>query len=318
MREPARPVYAITIASLLATSVLGTPVAAQERVEVGNVASVVGEATLDNDQLRRPIEVERRQRIAWGDLIETERNSQLQLLLLDRSNFGIGARSRVRIDRYVYDPDAGRSVFATLIQGALRFFSGREEGDNSAEVTTPAGRIGIRGTAIDMLVGGEAEDIAEDEDFIGSVRSDDDEATLVVLRGPGNAALSGVTPGLAEVTGAGVTVLLDRPGLAAYIPRDGAAPLGPFQISNAGLARVQDELAPRWARSFEDGGIPDEVIAGAAAAAVIGIILGTRGGRDDRGNGPTVSTNPDDIIGGSDNDQCEDANGRSIPCPRID
>jgi hypothetical protein len=308
----------ITIASLLASSGLATPVAAQQRVEVGNAASVVGNVTLDNDQLRRPIEVERRQRIAWGDLIETERNSQLQILLLDRSSFGIGQRSRVRIDEYVYDPNEGRSLFASIIKGALRFFSGADEGENSAEISSPAGRIGIRGTAIDMLVGEEAEDIAEDEDFVGSVRSDDDEATLVVLRGPGADALSGLTPGLAEVTGAGVTVVLDEPGLAAYIPREGAAPIGPFRISNAGLAKVQDEIAPRWARSFNDGGIPDEVIAGAAAAAVIGIILGTRGGGDDDNSGPTVSTNPNNPISGSDNDQCEDAYGRPVPCSQID
>jgi hypothetical protein len=45
--------------------------------------------------------------------------------------------------------------------------------------------------------------------------------------------------------------------------------------------RVQDEIAPRWARSLSDGGIPDEAVVGAAAAAILGIILGTRGGDDD-------------------------------------
>ncbi|MEE4155020.1 MAG: FecR family protein [Erythrobacter sp.] len=260
---------------------LAAPLAAQERVEVGNAASVAGEVTLENERLRRPIEVERRQRIAWGDLIETQKNSQLQILLLDRSNFGIGQRSRVRIDRYVYDPNEGRSVFASLLKGALRFFSGEDTGENAAQVTTPAGRIGIRGTAIDMLVGEVAEDIAQDEPAVGKVASDGDEATLVVLRGPGANALSGIAPGLADVTGAGVTVTLDAPGLAAYIPRNGAPPIGPFRISTPGLMRVQDEIAPRWARSLSDGGIPDEAVVGAAAAAILGIILGTRGGDDD-------------------------------------
>lgn len=288
------------------------PAAAQQRVEVGNAASVAGDVTLDNESLRRPVEVRRNQRIAWGDLIETKKNSQMQILLLDRSNFGIGQRSRVRIDRYVYDPDEGRSVFMTFIKGALRFFSGEDEGENSGEVSTPGGRIGIRGTAIDMLVGEEAEDIAEDEDFVGSVRSDDDEATLVVLRGPGPAALSGLTPGLAEVTGGDVTVVLDEPGLAAYIPREGAAPIGPFRISNGGLARVQREIAPRWARTFGGNDVPDEVIVGAAAAAILGVILGTRGGNDD--DDRTSGSDQNDTAGGNSQQQCEDANGRSIPC----
>lgn len=314
MTSPGRAITSLKFASLLATaSISAMPVAAQQRVEVGNAASVVGDVSLSNDQLRRPIEVERRQRIAWGDLIETERNSQLQILLLDRSSFGIGQRSRIRIDEYVYDPDEGRSLVASLIKGALRFFSGADEGENSAEISTPAGRIGIRGTAIDMLVGEEAEDIAEDEETVGRVQSDEDEATLVVLRGPGANALSGLTPGLAQVTGAGVTVVLDEPGLAAYIPRQGAAPIGPFRISNAGLAKVQDEIAPRWARSFQRGGIPDEVIAGAAAAALIGIFVGTRGGDDD--NRPTASTNQNDTAGSGDNERCEETNGRPVPCP---
>lgn len=319
-------INAITIASLLASSVLAAPAAAQQRVVVGNAASVVGDVTLENEQQRRPVEVRRLQRIAWGDLIETKRNSQLQILLLDRSNFGIGQRSQVRIDEYVYDPDEGRSFIATFLKGALRFFSGADEGTNSGEIVTPSGRIGIRGTAIDMLVGDKAEEIAEDEEFVGRVSSKSKEATLVVLRGPGVDALSGLAPGLAEVTGAGVTVVLDEPGLAAYIPREGAAPIGPFRISNGGLAQVQDQISPRWARSFSDGGIPDEAIAGAAAAALIGILIATGGNDDDANSGTTGSTNPNTNTATnpngnnstSSNQQCEDQFGRPIPCPGID
>jgi len=310
MTCPPLKISGLSLAAMLATVPLCAPATAQQRVEVGNAASVAGEVTLDNDQLRRPIEVQRRQRIAWGDLIETERNAQLQILLLDRSNFGIGQNSRVRIDRFVYNPAESRSVFVSFFKGALRFFSGADDGEHTSEVSTPAGRIGIRGTAIDMLVGDEAEDIAEEEEFVGRVRSDDDEATLVVLRGPGANALSGVTRGLAEVTGAGVTVVLDEPGLAAYIPREGAAPIGPFRISNNGLAAVQDEILPRWARSFSNGGIPDEVVVG-AAAVVLGIILGTRGDDDDD---PRTEPNSDDTINQSDNRICRNDNGAIIPC----
>jgi hypothetical protein len=95
-------------------------------------------------------------------------------------------------------------------------------------------------------------------------------------------------------------VVLDQPGLAAYIPRPGAAPIGPFRISTGGLARVQDELAPRWARSLAGKGIPDEAIVGAAAAAVVGgILLGTRGKEDNTQTGQT----------------CRDPQGQPIACP---
>lgn len=292
---------ALPIIALLAAIGLAAPAAAQ-RIDVGNAAAVAGDVTLDNDQMQRPVAVQRRQRIAWGDVIATGKNSQLQILLLDRSSFGIGQRSQVRIDRYVYDPAKGRSALATFIKGALRFFSGAGSVGDTAEIATPAGRIGIRGTAIDMLVGERAEKIAKSHDAVGKVRSDKREATLVVLRGPGVGAYPGVRPGLAEVTGAGVTVVLDEPGLAAYIPHLGAAPIGPFRIGNAGLMQVQNELAPRWAQSLKSGGVPDEVIAGTAAAAAIGIILGTRG-KKDRGNQDRPR------------DNCRDANGQPAPCP---
>lgn len=284
------PFVAFAGASLITLGALASPLAAQQRVEVGNAASVAGDVTLANSQTKKPVKVERRQRIAWGDVIETGRNAQMQILLLDRSNFGIGQKSRVRIDRFVYDPNKERSVAATLIKGALRFFSGEETGDRSGEIATPSGRIGIRGTAVDMLVGEGARDIAEKEPAVGRVNSNKNEATLVILRGPAANAQPGLAPGRVDVSGAGVTVVLDEPGLAAYIPRLGAAPIGPFRIGDKGFARVQDELAPRWARSL-NGGVPSEVIAGAAAAAVFGgILLGNRG-RDapDRSDGQVTT-----------------------------
>ncbi len=273
------------LAALLASTAFAPPAAAQQ-VEIGNAASVVGDVRLSNEQIKKPRKIERKQRIAWGDLIATKKKSQMQILLLDRSTFGIGSSSSVRIDRFVYDPNEGRSVFATFIKGALRFFSGRQDGANSADVTTPAGRIGIRGTALDMIVGKRAEKIAEDEDFIGKVDSDKDEATLVVLRGPGAQTEGGLTVGLAEVEGAGVTVVLDEPGLAAYIPRNGAPPIGPFRISNKGLARVQDRLAPEVARAAEGGGLLETLIPVAVGAIAVGTLLSGGDGDGDQQRSP--------------------------------
>ena len=273
---------------LLASAFLAAPAAAQ-RVEVGNAATVVGDVKMSNAAIRNPRKIERRQRLAWGDLIDTGKRAQLQILLLDRSTFGIGASARVRIDRFVYDPNQGRSVFATVLKGALRFFSGRQEGENSADITTPAGRIGIRGTALDLLVGEEAQEIAGDEDFVDNARnvdSDEGEATLVILRGPGPGTAGGLTAGRAEVEAAGVRVVLDQPGLATYIPRNGAPPIGPFFISNRGLARVQDQLAPEVARAADSGGgllgklLPAAV--GVAGAVALGAILSGDGDNDNR------------------------------------
>lgn len=302
MRKPDRPFASLAAGIVLASTLVADPAAAQ-RVEVGNAATVVGDVRMSNAAITSPRRIERRQRLAWGDLIDTAKKSQLQILLLDRSTFGIGASSRVRIDRFVYDPNAGRSVVATFFKGALRFFSGRQEGENRADIETPAGRIGIRGTALDMLVGEEAEDIAEDEEFVddADVDSDEDEATLVVLRGPGAGTAGGLAVGWAEVEAAGVRVVLDQPGLAAYIPRNGAPPIGPFFLSNGGLAQVQDELAPEVARAADGNGLLGALVPAAIGAVALGVILssdgddnrtGTAQPTQDRGNNRDTANDP--------------------------
>lgn len=281
------------VAALCSTALVVAPLATSpawaQRTEVGNAATVVGSVTMKVDGKGKDRKVQRKNRIAWGDLITTGKKSQLQILLLDRSTFGVGARTQLRIDRYVYNPNEERSFVSTLIKGALRFFSGRQDGAKSGDVNTPAGRIGIRGTAVDMLVGEEAEDIAEDEDFVGKVDSDKDEATLVVLRGPGANTEGGLTQGVVDVEGAGVVVTLDSPGLAAYIPRAGAAPIGPFRISDSGLADVQDELAPEVARAAKGGSFLEKLIPFAIGAITLGAILS---GRDNDQSPPGTNQRP--------------------------
>jgi hypothetical protein len=295
MRSPNRVMAALVAGGMIASTLAATPVAAQ-RVEVGNASTVVGDVKLSNAEITKPRKVERKQRLALGDLIDTGKKSQLQILLLDRSTFGIGASARVRIDRYVYDPDKGRSVFATFFKGALRFFSGREEGANSADIQTPSGRIGIRGTAADLLVGKDAISIAKDEQSIGKVKSNKDEATLTILRGPGPGTEGDLTPGRAEVEAAGVTVVLDQPGHAAYIPRNGAPPIGPFFISDQGLAKVQDELAPEVARAAKGGGgLLKALIPIAVTAITVGLLLNKDGDQKEPGQPGGQNPNPGQV-----------------------
>jgi len=289
MNRKRRIVATLLTGTLILTTIPAAPLVAQERVEVGNAATVIGEVRMSNPQIAKPRKIERKQRLAWGDLVDTAKKSQLQILLLDRSTFGIGASSRVRIDKYVYDPAKGRSVFATMIKGALRFLSGRQ-GENDAEIQSPSGRIGIRGTALDMLVGETAKKIGDAERAVGKVSGNKDEATLVVLRGPGAATEGGLTVGLAEVTAAGKTVVLDQPGHAAYIPRNGAPPIGPFFISDPGLSKVQDELAPEVTRAAAGGGGLLKALLPIAGAIAIGSILS--GNKDEASPTGRVPSNP--------------------------
>jgi FecR-like protein len=188
-----------------------------------------------------------RQQVILNDEVHTAGASWLQILLLDKTTFTVGADARVVIDRFVYDPAANsRSTSISVTRGAFRFMSGRTLGKPTgpATVRTPVATIGIRGTIFDGAVGQQAIDIAEREGSIGTVQANPDEATLVVLRGPGPRTEGDTIPGAIDVAVGDKTITLDAPGLALYIPRAGAAPIGPFHISSPGLQALESLLRP--------------------------------------------------------------------------
>ena len=66
--------------------------------------------------------------------------------------------------------------------------------------------------------------------------------------------------------------MLDQPELAAYIPRAGAAPIGPFRLSPAGLSDIQDLLSPTVVPAAKSSPL-GKILAGAAAIGVAAVIL---------------------------------------------
>jgi hypothetical protein len=159
--------------------------------------------------------------------------------------FTVGAHARLAIDRYVYDPDGGRSFAASVTKGAFRFMSGRPDKGGNSSINTPVAVIGIRGTIVDGVVGPDAINIVSGEQGIArNIASDPEVATLVILRGPGAQRQGNATVGAITMTAGGKMVALDRPLLAAYVPYRGAVPIGPFTISLSGLARVQELIMP--------------------------------------------------------------------------
>jgi hypothetical protein len=191
-----------------------------------------------------------RERVALADEVQTGARSQLQLLLLDRSTFTVGANARLTIDRYVYDPNRSvRSMSAKIVTGAFRFVSGRPNRAGSSTINTPVAAIGIRGTIVEGVVGEAAMQIARGESAVGpGIRSESDTASLIILRGPGPWTQGNSRIGSISVeAGNYPAIVLDRPMLAVYVPAPGAAPIGPFAISRGGLMRVQALLFPALA-----------------------------------------------------------------------
>jgi hypothetical protein len=217
----------------------GVAMAAGAPQIVGITSVVLNDVRIRSASAPQPRRAALRERVALADQVQTGPRSQLQLMLLDKSVFSVGANARLTIDRYVYDPNLGRSFSATVAKGAFRFMSGQPDRRGSSSINTPVAAIGIRGTIVDGVIGKDAIEIAKHERGIpDTIKGDAETASLIVLRGPGPQTQGNVLPGAISVSAGGKTVELGRPMLATYVPARGAAPVEPFVISLAGLARI--------------------------------------------------------------------------------
>jgi hypothetical protein len=232
-------------ATLAAASLLASPVLAQANA-VGVNAAIRNKVVIRSATTRQVRPAVLRQRVILNDEVRTGPASQLQILLLDRTTFTVGANARVAVDRFVYDPARNsRSTGVSVTKGAFRFMSGRtlRQPQGPVTVRTPVATIGIRGTIFEGVVGEDAIRIASREPGVGrKVKAKKEEASLIVLRGPGPATQGDTRPGAIDVTVGASVVTLDGPGLALYAPRVGAPPIGPFRISAAGLQALQSLL----------------------------------------------------------------------------
>jgi hypothetical protein len=122
-----------------------------------------------------------------GDAVVSGEASQLQILMLDKSVFTVGANARMTIDRFVYDPDRGTSdVAASVAQGAFRFMSGHSlSGFGHNAITTPVATIGVRGTIVEGVVGGDALKVLTQQGGLPPFNGNPSSVTLILLGGPG-------------------------------------------------------------------------------------------------------------------------------------
>jgi len=241
---------ATALLGALVTLAAASPACSQT---VGIASAVVNDVKVSNTVVQQPHQVVVRQQMALADLVQTGQRSYMQMTLLDRSTFSIGANARITIDRFVYDPARARSFTSSIAKGAFRFLSGERSSRHDATVNTPVSTLGIRGTIAEGLVGEDAVAIARDERIIDTkTRVDTAKATLVLLRGPGAKTQGGLESGFITVTAAGQTVSLNQPSLAVFVAGPDVPPSSPFMLSKKGLRRFQELLMPplgQWRRS---------------------------------------------------------------------
>lgn len=119
-----------------------------------NAAETVGQAVLIRTEVRGaggPMAVD--DPVHRDEQIRTSLSGLGQFTFRDGTKLAVGAGSSVTIDKFVFD-DSGsvKKLTINAAKGTFRWMSGNS--DHSAyQIVTPAGTIGVRGTAFDFYVG---------------------------------------------------------------------------------------------------------------------------------------------------------------------
>ena len=139
-----KPVASAAASALLAASMVAwaTPSLAESKIGVASVAKNQVHGTLAGTTRAMSAGSE----LFSNETVRTGEASQAQLLFLDQTSLSVGARSEVKLDRFVYNPDrkAGNVVIEAS-RGAFRFVSGSQNPSNYT-IKTPLATIGVRGT----------------------------------------------------------------------------------------------------------------------------------------------------------------------------
>ena len=213
-----------------------------------------------------------RGQVRTGDVFVSGAQSQLQILLRDQSIFTVGSNARVTIDRFVIDTDRNAGgASASVARGAFRFVSGRG-GARSGAVRTPVSSIGVRGTVVEAVVGPDALFVLEGHPGLPPYSGSPDDATLIVLRGPGPRGAGFDTPGAIDVTSGDATVTIERPGQAMFASAGGT--VGPFELSDEASARLSALL--RASPTSNTDSNPGDVLS-ASLDSGDGAFFGSRG-----------------------------------------
>lgn len=137
----------ITIPFVIALSIVGVSYA---QVPIANVAGVTPTAIAAFGG--QQVTVVQGTDLFEGQTIITNQQGIVQIVFADETRMVVGPNSELVIERYLMQsPDTVGEFVANALGGTFRFISGNSP-SNAYAIRTPAGTIGVRGTAYDLTV----------------------------------------------------------------------------------------------------------------------------------------------------------------------
>lgn len=115
--------------------------------QVGQATLITTSVTGDGAALASKSPVHRNERI------KTSRTGLGEFVFSDGTRFAVGSNSSVVIDKFVYAGDTSvKNLTINAAKGSFRWISGGSK-SSAYKIATPAGTIGVRGTAFDVFIG---------------------------------------------------------------------------------------------------------------------------------------------------------------------
>ncbi|MBZ8134838.1 FecR domain-containing protein [Afifella sp. IM 167] len=233
--DPPKTLRALALALAIGASPLALATSpAMAAARIGTSAAVTGDVYVRGGASGQERQAQVRETIFLEDRVRTKQESALQILLVDRSIFTVGANCDMTIDRFVYDPDSGAGeMSARVVKGAFRFMSGRIGGNNptNVNIATPSATIGIRGTFIESIIGVDARAIADALGLESPPGASPSGAAFYILRGPGQGHNTFNNTGIMEISNSAGSQTVMTANFAVYVPGPGYPPSAPFPVT---------------------------------------------------------------------------------------
>jgi hypothetical protein len=132
---------------LCALSLAGAPTRAEP---IG--AAVAVERDVTHADGKAVAKLDEGDRLNQEELVTTQTASSAKLRFLDETQLIIGPTSRVKLDRFVYNPDkTAQTLGLEFVRGGFRFVTGKSD-YKSYILKTPDATIGVRGTVVGIFV----------------------------------------------------------------------------------------------------------------------------------------------------------------------
>jgi hypothetical protein len=187
------PYRLIVVVAALLSGFVGEAAEAQDAI--GKVSRIQGEVS--GTRVGATVTLEPNASVFRNEIVSTGEAARLEVTFADDTRLTLGEKTKLTLDRYVFNPAADSCILKFGVAGAFRFLSGQLSKLASADVsvTTPFATVGIRGTE---FWGGPIDGQVLGVFLIDGVVSVSNAAGRQILNQPGqgtNISVPGTAPG---------------------------------------------------------------------------------------------------------------------------